>query len=787
MARYVIGVDGGTESLRAGVFDLSGKPLFFSSAPYPTSYPHPSWAEQNPSDWLQVRTLSKIIPIIVRSLTSLPTTLQALGIAVQGSLQGSSISPSDIASICIDTTCCSVVALDSHGTALRPALLWMDMRSSPQAARVAATEDPAVRVNSGGVGPVSSEWMIPKSLWLKDNEPNVFDAATYICEYQDFINYHLTGRMCASVNNVSVRWHYDTERGWPESLLRTLGLEALLSKWPSEILPIGAVIGGLTENAANLLGLPKGLPVAQGGADAFMGMIGLGVIKPGQMALLTGSSHLHLGCTDKMFQGDGIWGTYRDAVLPDVNIVEGGQTSTGSVVAWYRRLLGESTSYEELEADAAAIPLGCEGVVSLDHFQGNRTPHTDALSRGGITGLTLKHGRGHIFRSLIESVCFGTEAVLEGMRRNGYSPSSIVIAGGPTKSDLWLQCHADISGIPFVLTKESNAPALGCAVVAAVAAGCYPDVMSAVAAMVHVDRVVQPDEQRCQEYRKVYAAYKQLYPALKKCVHYQGTTSTIQGDIGGGDGLGGDATRPALKDAVSPIVSPSILSADFAMLARDVIRVAKAGAEWIHVDIFDGNFVPNLTIGPPVVKSLRKHTDAFLDCHLCVLNPQNYVKDLSAAGASQFTFHIEAEGIDMDCKKAATLAAEVKKAGMSSGIALAPETPVDAVFPLVDLGVIDTVLLLSVRPGFGGQKFMPSVIPKVAALRQRYSTSVNIEVDGGITLDNAEMVAAAGANALVAGTTVFAGPKPPEDMVPALVELIGKGLKEAGVAVIGNS
>jgi len=502
MPPFVIGVDGGTESIRAAIFDPTGKPIAMASAPYTTAFPKPSWAEQNPDDWWQ-----------------------CMGKAVRQAVTDARIPPSDIAGISVDTTCCTVVALDEHGKALRPALLWMDMRSAPQAARVVASGDAALAVNGGGAGPVSAEWMIPKSLWLKENDPETYESATYICEYQDFINFHMTGRMCASVNNASVRWHYDTERGWPESMLRKLGLESLLSKWPQEVLRLGEVVGDLTPAAALHLGLPEGLPVAQGGADAFIGMIGLGVIDPGQMALLTGSSHLHLGCSDATFYGPGIWGTYRDAVLPGVNVVEGGQTSTGSIIAWYRRLLGSPT-YEELNAEAEVVPPGCEGVVSLDHFQGNRTPYTDPLSRGAVTGLTLKHGRGHVFRSLIESVCYGTEAVLEAMRKNGYSTESIVIAGGPTRSDLWLQCHADVSSTPFVLTKVSDAPALGCAILAAVGGTIFPDVRSAVAAMVHVERVVKPDELRSAEYKKHYAAYKQLYASLKQCAHYGGAIDT---------------------------------------------------------------------------------------------------------------------------------------------------------------------------------------------------------------------------------------------------------------------
>ena len=488
----MLGVDGGTEGLRAGVFDVFGTSLAFASTSYPTQFPAPSWAEQDPNDWWD-----------------------ALGKSVRKAISDSGISVDQIAAMAVDTTCCSVVPLDDSGNPVRPALIWMDVRSAEQAEQMVATEDDALRINSNGSGPVSAEWMIPKALWIKQNEPENFDRAVTICEYQDYINLHLTGRLGASINNVSTRWHCDYSReGVPKSLLEKLDLGELAEKWPQDVFRLGELVGGLTPRAAEHLGLTSDLPVVQGGADAQIGMIGLGVVKPGNLALITGSSHLHLGLSEKPFHGTGIWGTYADALLPGLHTVEGGQTSTGSVINWLKNLFGES-DYEALNRDASKLPPGSENLIVQEHFQGNRTPHTDPKSRGAFHGLTLKHGREHLFRATIEGVAFGSELILESMRSNGFFPESIVVSGGATRSELWLQIHSDVSNLPLTLTKNPDAPLLGCAILAAVGAGIYEDFPTAVEQMVQIDRVIEPNSQANAEYQPFYEAYKASYVGLR--------------------------------------------------------------------------------------------------------------------------------------------------------------------------------------------------------------------------------------------------------------------------------
>ena len=182
-------------------------------------------------------------------------------------------------------------------------------------------------------------------------------------------------------------------------------------------LDLGQLVGGLSKRAAEHLGLPRELPVVQGGADAFIGMVGLGVVRPGSLAFITGSSHLQLGLSATPFHGTGIWGTYADALLPGLYAAEGGQTSTGSVVNWLKNIYG-GPDYVELNRAAAELPPGSEGLIVQEHFQGNRTPHTDPQSRGAIHGLTLKHGRAHLFRAAIEGIVW-SHSVLESKTSSG--------------------------------------------------------------------------------------------------------------------------------------------------------------------------------------------------------------------------------------------------------------------------------------------------------------------------------------------------------------------------------
>ncbi len=489
-----LGLDVGTQSVRAVLIDLDGRCHGHGTATLDTAHPAPAWAEQSPEQWWTA--VGTAVRQAIASVPGSAEAVQALG---------------------LDCTACTVIASRVDGTALAPALLWMDQRSHLEATAINATGDASLRWVSGVVSP---EWMLPKALWLKRHRPEVYARAERLVECTDWLMFRLTGEWTLSLNHVAVKWnHVRPEGGWSRSLLAAVGLDDLPERWPQRIVPLGGGDGRLSARAAEHLGLRPGLPIAQGGIDAYLGMLGLGAVRPGDLAMILGSSTCHLAMSPVPLLGSGMLGCYPDAVLEGTYTLEGGQTATGSILNWFRQHFAPTESFEQLDARAEAVPPGCEGLTCLDHFQGNRCPHKDPRSRGVFWGLTLAHGPAHLYRAICEGTACGTRAILDDVAAHGLRIERLFAGGGGVRSRLWMQIHADVLDRPIHLPVESEACALGSALIAAVHVGAFPDLDAAAARMVRIGTVVEPRPDAVRACQDVYDRYRRTYPTLRELLH----------------------------------------------------------------------------------------------------------------------------------------------------------------------------------------------------------------------------------------------------------------------------
>jgi ribulokinase len=502
MQRYVLGIDAGTESIRTGIYDQNGECVSFGVSENTNIHRHPGWGEQSVNQWD-----ASMLESIKRAFENSPVT------------------PDQIEGVGIDGTSCTVVHLDKEGKPLRDAIMWMDIRSSKEADEIAECGDQALKYV--GHGKVSAEWFPCKNLWVKRHEPEIYKEAVTIFEHTDWIAYWLTGEITANINTVSIRWFYNIkEGGFPESLYEKIGLSDIFEKLPKRIVKLGEVVGGISTKVAELTGLTEGIPVAGGGADAYMGVVGVNALKPGKLALITGSSQLHIGLTDAELHAPGIFGTFPSAIVPGMEVVEAGQISTGCIIKWFttnflnRKIEDEAQQrgvsvYQVLDEQAALVPPGSEGLVVLEHWQGNRTPWVDANSRGVIRGLTLKHTPAHLFRAIMEGVVYGTAVILNRMEQGGVHIDEIITCGGAAQSDLWMQIHADVTGKKITIPAEQQAVSLGAAIAATVGAGIYDDLQQAADHMVTIEKVIEPIAEHHEVYKEYVHQYEATYEHLK--------------------------------------------------------------------------------------------------------------------------------------------------------------------------------------------------------------------------------------------------------------------------------
>jgi ribulose kinase len=492
---YVLGIDVGTQGLKAGVYTVDGSKIWAGSESYPTNYPSPGLSEQNPLDWWRAfqRVLSKSQSFIDLHM---------------------------ISAIAVCATSSTVLVVNQDGEPEHPAMMWNDTRAGQEVDSINDNPDLQVKDTlrySGGK--VSAEWMTPKTLWAKNQ--GLLKPGYRILEQLDWFNLKLTGSWVSSQCNATCKWNYVKGQGFTNGFFKAIQLEEFTDWWPTDVKAVGEQVGIISSKAAKETGLKEGVPVFQGGIDAHIGMLGIGATDLGEMSLIMGSSFVHLVHTENAVFEPSLWGPYPDAILPDSWLLEGGQLTCGSLTTWFLEQFYPGVSdaalkdvYQDLLKHALMINPGSNGLIIMDSWQGNRTPYRSLRAQGSIYGLTLAHTRFDIFRAILESVAYGTQNIIETYKRAGVPIHRIIASGGGAKNELWLQIVSDAIGISIEVAEEIEAGTKGCAVISSYGFGAYPTLVAASKKMTRTIKTYQPNIAHHEQYKKHYQTYLKLYEKL---------------------------------------------------------------------------------------------------------------------------------------------------------------------------------------------------------------------------------------------------------------------------------
>jgi len=481
----LIGLDVGTTGARAIALDPDGTIVAAASATYPLLTPKPGWTEQDPIDWWNASAS------VVREVSA-AVRGDVVAIGLTGQMHGS-------------------VFLDQRGQVIRPAILWNDQRTAHHA-RMLAERVGADRLIDITGNPSLTGFQAPKVLWLRDAEPVQYRHLRHLLLPKDYLRFRLSGEFVTDASDASGTLLLDVrKRHWSQQILAALEIPG---EWMPTVLESPSVGGTLSAEAAEQLGLRPGIPIAAGAGDNAAAAIGTGIVRSGLISSSIGTSGVLFAHSDQLsIDPSGRLHAFCHAVPGQYHLLAV-TLAAGASLRWWRDLLGEALSYEELATLAEDVPAGANGLVFLPYLSGERTPHLDPEARGALLGLRAHHTRADLTRAVFEGVVFGLRDGLDLMRGLGLDIQAARATGGGARSPLWRQLQADIFNLPIERTVADEGPAYGAALLAGVAAGVFRDVQQAAEQVRVVDAVDTPNTERVRVYEARYQTYRQLYPVL---------------------------------------------------------------------------------------------------------------------------------------------------------------------------------------------------------------------------------------------------------------------------------
>jgi xylulokinase len=496
--RHILVHDLGTSSNKATLFSEDGRLVCSAVAPYPTRYFNGNWAEQDPSDWWEAICSSS------RSL-----------------LEQSSIKPGEIAVVCFSGHMMGCLCVDRNGVPLRPHILWADQRAQEQASRIQESIAPERFYRITGHRN-SASYGLQKLLWIRDHQPEIYEATAWMLNAKDWLVFRFTGRIMTEYSDASGTNAFDLNRmDWSEEILTTAGIDA--GMFPP-LVPSTHVAGYVTNEAASQTGLPPGTPVVVGGGDGLCATVGAGCIEEGIAHGCIGTSAwISFAASKPLF--DPQMRTFNWAhLVPGMICPCGTMQTAGSAYAWLKREICTSEMeraernrcdpHELISQEISESPQGSRGVVFLPYLIGERSPHWNPKARGAFIGIGLETRRSDVLRSVLEGITMNLGLIVEIFRDSGFPLPSIRMIGGGAKDSEWCRMMSDIWQTQIVRHNDlEEATSRGAAVTAGVGIGLYRD-FHAIDRFLHTSEVLSPDSAALETYRHPKMIFEQSYRAL---------------------------------------------------------------------------------------------------------------------------------------------------------------------------------------------------------------------------------------------------------------------------------
>jgi xylulokinase len=487
--RMFLGIDVGTGGTRAVLVDRRGLVVASGASEHaPIRSEHIGWAEQEPEDWW--RAAREAIAGVIATPECADVEIQAIGLT--GQMHG-------------------CVMLDAEGKVLRPALIWCDQRTQPECDWLEAKIG-RERLIELTCNPALPNFTLTKLLWVKAHQPEIFGRIAHVLCPKDFVRYRLTGEFAIDMQEASGTLLLDVaHRRWSAEVAEAAGIPM---SWLPGLFEGPEICARVSEAGAAATGLAVGTAVAAGAGDQGAGAVGMGIVGAGSVSATIGTSGVVFASTDKPTMDRlGRLHTFCHAA-PGLWHVMGVTNGAGLSLRWFRDTFAPGVGYEELNAEAAKIPAGSDGLLWAPYLFGERTPYLDPLARAAFVGLTASHTRAHCVRAVMEGVAFSLRDTFSLFAELGIPVARIRLGGGGARGSLWRQIQADVYGHAVELLAADEGGAFGAALLAGVGVGAWATVEAACAATVQVAEVIEPKNAKVMD--RAYVKFRRVYPALKE-------------------------------------------------------------------------------------------------------------------------------------------------------------------------------------------------------------------------------------------------------------------------------